>query len=202
MQRKMHILRIHSCNKTAHSLSHHKHIGGLDRYDHIIELMMYTYTKKLHGTLHHTGRGIAIPAHDSVGKRPMVNSDAQSSVMLFTKVKKRDKSILNLYELFGIFPVSELYLLECTSRINEIAWIDTYFLNPLRSSKSRTRVEMHISDQRHLNTHRAKRLLYLVKVLCLTDTLCSEADYLASGLYNASCLLSRAFSIIGGGSCH
>ena len=61
-------------------------VNGLDGDDHIEKLFAHANAEKLHAALHDPSRGVAIVAHDAIGKAAMIDADAQSGAVGFADV--------------------------------------------------------------------------------------------------------------------
>ncbi len=76
MERIVHILGIHGAHEATHGLHHHRDVGGLDGDHNVVEIPPAAHSEKLHCTLHHAGRSVAVAAHYTVGA--VVHADADS----------------------------------------------------------------------------------------------------------------------------
>ena len=197
MQREVHILFVHGFNKQPDCTGHHKHIAGFDRNDHIIEVSLDHNPKKLHSTFHHPLGSVAIPAHDTVGKRTVVDTYADSCAVLPAQFDKRCQCLVDAHEFLGILLISVFKLLERASGIDEITRIDTDFFHPRCSGESRFRVEVYISHQRHVYPLLPDTPADLLKVDGFTLALSGQPDDVGPGGHNAEYLVHTAIRIHG-----
>ncbi len=202
MQWIVHILSIHSTNQAAHRLHHHHHVRCLNGYHHIVEIIFAAHTQELHGTLHHSGRSIAITAHYTVRQRPMVHTYTYSRTMLLTEFQKWGQRFVHTFNLSLIFRIGIFNLTERTAGIHKIAGVDTYFLHLLRGGKCRTGIKMDIGNQRHIASRIPQPGAYLTQIFSFTYPLGSKAYIFGSGIGNTQSLCHRRISIHGRGRCH
>ncbi len=77
-----HPLLLQFAGKKTHRLDHHHRVGGLDRDHDVVEIHLAGDAQILHHRLHHTGRSVAVTAHDAVGKRTMVHTETHGCAVL------------------------------------------------------------------------------------------------------------------------
>ena len=95
MQGIVHIFSVHSLDKQADGSDHHHRVRGLNGDYHIVELFTTEDAQELHTTFNDSFRSIAVAAHDAVGERTMIDTDAYCGMMLLTYINKRYELGLN-----------------------------------------------------------------------------------------------------------
>ena len=147
MQREVHVLAVHLFHEQTHRFGHDLRVAGFDGEDDIAELLIHRHAQKLHTTLHHARRRVAVARHDAVAEAAVVDTDAQGRVVLLADIEQADKPLTQTLQFGSILLVGVVDVLEHARRVNVVTRVDTHFLHPLRCQIRHVRVEMHVGDE-------------------------------------------------------
>ena len=199
MQGKLHSLLLHHSHQQAHRAYHNDSVAGLDRDDHIGELLGHADAQELHARLHHTLGRVAIATHNAVAERAVVHADADGRVVLLTYIKEGHQLGAYLLNLLSILLISVGELLEGACRVHIVTRIDAHLLGIKSRHVSYASIKVHVGHERSRDALTTQPTVYLAQVLCLAHALRGEAHILATGLNDTLGLLHRALGV--GSSC-
>lgn len=145
---------------------------------------------------------VAEAAHDAVGQRAVVYTDADCRIVLAAYVEKRREFFSEFLNLFGIFFVGKLHLAERAARVVEIAGVDAHFLYMLCGLYSHCRHEVYVGHQGHVAAVGYEPGLDVGKVGCMGDRLCRESHQLCPGFGEGLDLGHGCLGVEGGSGGH
>ena len=202
VQRKVHIFGIHSHNQSPNRFHHHHRVRSLDGNHHVGETLSHKHTQELHHALHHSGRRVAVTAHDAVAERAVIHAKAHRRAMFAAQSNERHQGVANLRQFGNVFLVGEREFLERASYIDKITRIDTHLVGSDSRSKGSARIEMNVSHQRQLVALGDELTANHTNVIGLTHTLSGEAHKVGTGIGNAAALSHAALGVHGAGGGH
>ena len=91
----MHVFLVHRTHQAADGLNHNYHIASLHRDDHIHEALGDKHAQKLHYTLDHASRSVAVTRHDAVAQTAMVYAQTHCSVVVAANLDERQQGVVN-----------------------------------------------------------------------------------------------------------
>ena len=104
---------------------------------------------KLKRTLHHPQWRVAVAVHDAVAERTVVGADTQCSVARFALLDERHELGLDASQLVGVLLVGVFADVEFFG-VGVVAGIHANHLAPFHRFKSGVRLEVNVSDHRHI----------------------------------------------------
>ena len=202
MKREVHVLTVHGVNKTAHGLDHDDDVGCLHRNHYIHELFLDKHAQELHHALDHTGRRVAVAAHDAVTQRAVVHTQAHSRVVVAAHLDKGQQRLTHALELGVILFLGKFKLLECACRIHKVSRVDAYTLTHLGGSKRCLGIEVDVGNQRDVASVGAQHLRDLADAVSLFYALCRQPHIVGPGIGDALALGRTGLYVIGSGIGH
>ena len=127
----------------------------------------------------------------------MVYPDTNGCVVFLADIQERHQLRLNLLKFLGILLVRIFQMFESASRIDIVAWIDTYFLTILRCHICNVSREMYVGYQRLVVAVSLQAFRDIPHVLSLTSTLCGKAHQFTACINDALGLCHRSFRVVG-----
>ena len=127
----------------------------------------------------------------------MVHTDAYGGVVLLTDIDKRYELRLNLLQLGLVLLVGIFQVLEGTSWVHVVAWIDANLLAVLCGHVGRMSGEVHVGHQRLVVAIRLQTGRDVLHVLCLTGALRGEANDFATCIDDAFGLCYATLRVVG-----
>ena len=112
-------------------------------------MFRHTDTQEFHTGFHHPFGSVSVAGHDTVGQGTVIDSDADSRMILLTDIQKRHKAVMNLLYLLRILLVGIFQFLKSTRCIYIVARIDPYLFCILSCYIGHFRIKMHIGHQRN-----------------------------------------------------
>ena len=198
----VHPLGLHGVAKQAHRTDHDGGIAGLDGDDHIGEVLALTDAQKLHAAFDDALGGVAITAHDAVGKRTVVHTDAQRRVVRTADGKQPAKPCLKAGKLGSILLVGIGQMFELPRRVDVVTGIDAHLFDDGCCDVGHVWIEVHVSHEGAVVACLVKAAANLAQVLGLARTLCGEAYVVCAGIEYAFALCDAGFSVHGRGGRH
>ena len=193
---------IHAFNEQTYRAHHDAGVAGLDGDDHVAEAMALADAEKFQAALDDALWRVAVAAHDAVGKRAVVDPDADGGVVFLADLQERGEALLEFAELFGVLWLGVDDFAEGAGGIDIVARIDTYFFNGAGGHVGHVGVEMDIGHQRCVAALGVESLADVFQVLSLADALCGETHIVGSGAYDADALLHAGLGVGGWRGCH
>ena len=194
-----HLLLTHYGAKQAHAAHHHYRIAGLNGDYDVLEILLHANAQEFHATLYDALGGIAVTAHNTVGKRPMVYAYAKRRSVFATNIKQTREALFEALEFGCIFLVRIFQRLERTSGIYVITRVDAHLLYHRCGNICHIGVEVYVCHERICESRLVECLADGFKSACLNRTLGSETHIIASRL-NDCATLRNATLCVGRGS--
>ena len=88
MDRKFHVLALHSLDQKTVGVNHNASVARLHRYNHLVELLLDANAQELHCRLDHSRRGVAQLIDDMLGQRAVVYAYAECNATLAALLDK------------------------------------------------------------------------------------------------------------------
>ena len=126
----------------------------------------------------------------------MVHADTYCRMVLLADVQERNEFCLDLLQLSCIFLVGIFQMLERTTRIDIVAWINAYFLTVERCYISGMGRKMDICHQGRLITVGFQLSRDILHILCLTNALSRETHEFTTCINDSLGLGHTTLSVI------
>ena len=167
-----------------------------------MKIPLYAYPQEFHYRFDHACGGIAVTAHDAVAQRTVVYAEAYGHTAVVAEFEKGNEACTDFFYFGGVFAVGVGQGTERTSGVNEVAWIDAYFLDFLGGGEGGVGIEMYVGHERSVDAAFAKFTAYFTEIAGMAHALSCQTDYVCSGRSYAFALGHGGFGVERGCICH